>query len=676
MIKNKYSDTVPVSPSWVWLIPNIAMVLVLVLLATLLWLSHRRDIEEQHDNLIADLLWVEQNFRFNLEQTQQLLSEIGQETHDKRLNANDFDNRIRSLIKNHNELVQVTLLNKEGVLEQHYPHANNPDSEAQLPTESVSADAQRISRLMAKPAYTGVYQTSNGQHRFALYAPLFDNGQFAGQIVGEYALQGMMSQLVPWWYAQKYQLAMQDLSGKTLLTKSAVQVNNPDLSYNLPLSSLNNTVILRATAYKEQSNQIRNLLIMAILLLAIISLSSLLALRRHMHRRLAAEKQLLAEHAFRQAMEDSIITGMRARDLQGRTTYVNAAFCQMTGYAAEELLDQVPPHPYWSSEHLEETRAALEKVLAGDAPSEGFELRFRRKNGEFFDALIHEAPLIDAAGNHTGWMGSVLDITERKRTEELNRQQHEHLQLTARLVTMGEMASTLAHELNQPLSAITSYLTGAQNHLERGTLKDSELRHVLDTAATQARRAGKIISRIHEFVRRREPRRKRCEINQVVEEAVGFLEAEARKSHVHLQVQLTPDLPPVHADMILLVQVLVNLLKNGMEAMQTNNTNNKTLQISTELLGNLVQVSVTDQGLGIAADVAEKLFSAFFTTKEVGMGMGLNICRSIIELHHGQLWFAPNPAGGSIFRFTLPIDATEPEVGLTDSISMTASIQD
>ncbi|MBL0168220.1 MAG: PAS domain S-box protein [Propionivibrio sp.] len=195
---------------------------------------------------------------------------------------------------------------------------------------------------------------------------------------------------------------------------------------------------------------------------------SLWAVRGLIQRRLVAEQALRSEYAFRKAMEDSLTVGMRARDLEGRVTYTNPAFCQMVGFSAEELIGARPPMPYWAPEELENTQAIHQAVIEGKAPREGFEIRLMRKDGSRFDALIYEAPLIDADGQHTGWMASIVDVTARKHAEELARQQQEKLQLTSRLVTMGEMASALAHELNQPLAAITSYNTGCLNKLESG----------------------------------------------------------------------------------------------------------------------------------------------------------------------------------------------------------------
>lgn len=314
--------------------------------------------------------------------------------------------------------------------------------------------------------------------------------------------------------------------------------------------------------------------------------------------------------------------------------------------------------PYWAPESLEEIRRINDGILAGNTAFEGIELTLVRKNGERFDALIYEAPLIDANGRQSGWMGSVLDITSRKRAEEMYRQQTEKLQFTARLVTMGEMVSTLAHELNQPLSAIASYNTGCLNRLESGTFEREELIQVLRKLGSQAQRAGQIIRRIYNFVGRAEPKRGPCDINEVVEDAIGLIEAEARKHGLRIEADLAPCLPQILADRVLIEQVILNLIRNGMDAMRKLPEHERLLQLSTSRADDSVLIDVADCGHGISDEIADKLYAPFFSTKDEGMGMGLKICRSIVELHKGRLWFEPRHAGGTVFRLSLPVHAT------------------
>jgi two-component system sensor histidine kinase DctS len=320
------------------------------------------------------------------------------------------------------------------------------------------------------------------------------------------------------------------------------------------------------------------------------------------------------------------------------------------------------PMPYWAPEEMAEYEGRFKKVLAGHATPQ-FETVFQRSDGVRVPVLVLEAPLVDTHGRHTGWMSSVLDITDRKRAEELSRQQQEKLETSARLATMGEISSMLAHELNQPLAAISSYTAGALNVLTRSAdappatapLDLGMLRRALEQANTQARRAGQIIRSVHEFVKKREPRRETVAVQHVVDGIRALIDLQARQSYVSLLLDIAPDLPPVLADRVLLEQVLLNLTRNAIEAMQAVEPARRVLKIAAAQDGGQVAVSVIDNGHGIAPEVAERLFSPFFSTKAEGMGMGLSVCRTAIEFHGGTLDHAANPGGGTIFTFSLQL---------------------
>jgi C4-dicarboxylate-specific signal transduction histidine kinase len=242
------------------------------------------------------------------------------------------------------------------------------------------------------------------------------------------------------------------------------------------------------------------------------------------------------------------------------------------------------------------------------------------------------------------------DITERRQHEEASRVQQEKIQITSRLTTMGEMASSLAHELNQPLTAISNYSMGAVAMIKAGSTDLNKLLPALEKAAAQAERAGKIISRIREFVKRSEPRRQAIHIQEVIDNAISLAEIHARKRHVRIDCDIPKELPLILADPILIEQVLLNLIKNGLEAMDESSL--QALIIRVVIQDAQIEISVLDRGHGLADP--DRLFEPFFSTKSEGLGMGLNICRTIIESHHGRLWAEKNPEGGTIFCFTLP----------------------
>ena len=498
--------------------------------------------------------------------------------------------------------------------------------------------------------------------------------------------------------------------------------------------------------------------------------------------RKAAEEALRAESTFRKAMEDSMLTGLRAIDLSGRIIYVNSAFCRMVGWDEAELVGLSAPFPYWAEETRAQSERKLAMTLAGQAPASGFEMRIQRKNGERFDARFYLSPLIDVSGRQTGWMASITDITEpkrvraaleaaherfeavldgldaavfvadartdeilfanrafkhihgfdtvgrtvrgvavpqpergdyrvdprglepadvprelfdgelqhplsgrwyhvreqatrwvdgrvvrmgiatditeRKQTAEVSRQQEERLQRTARLITMGEMASTLAHELNQPLSAIANYCAGCVTRMQSGKWKPEEVLSAMQKASFQADRAGKIIRRVRDFVKKSEPRRRALALAEILDDALGFAEIEAHRTGIRLVAEIEPELPRVFADRIMIEQVVLNLIRNGLDAMAEALPEQRVLRVRARSFGrDAVEVAVIDRGHGISEEGRQRLFTAFYTTKAEGMGMGLNICRSIIEFHDGRLIVDENPEGGTIFSFTLPTES-------------------
>ena len=318
-----------------------------------------------------------------------------------------------------------------------------------------------------------------------------------------------------------------------------------------------------------------------------------------------------------------------------------------------ELVGRMPPMPYWDPERLSETEERHRELARGGRTVRSFETRFLHRDGHAIEVQVFDAPLIDAAGKHRGWMGSVIDITEQKRVARLARAQDETMARTGRLVTLGEMASTLAHELNQPLAAIASYAAGMQNLMERGNADPALMREANQKLARQAGRAGQIIRRIQDLVKKREPRFSETRLDEVIAETVEFLQADAREHRVLLATAISP-VPPAQADRILLEQVLINLIRNGMEAMGENRISDQ-LEVRLLTEADHMVIEVADGGAGIAPELEGRLFDAFATTKPQGMGMGLKICRSIVELHGGSLTHRPGEAGGTVFRIQLPL---------------------
>ena len=633
--------TIPAA-RWLWLLPRLSFALFIAAVVSLLWLTERADKEEQRATLISDMLWLEQSLRFVLTHNEELLGQIGQRLPPDGVG---FEVHARTVIDNQTGLMRVFWLDQHGGL-----RAKVPGVAAPTPDPETS----RLSLSVGKPVYGSPYDAGHDHWQFDVHVPLYQNGKATGTIIGSYSLKRLIEEAVPWWLAERYRVVVVDSNGKAYASRTKVEAPATEGSYQLAFDPPGHGLALQAIPYRSPPPLAGRLLSAALIVLAIAILWSMWALRRHSQHRLVAEQALRDEHAFRKAMEDSVKIGLRARDLEGRITYVNPAFCSMVGWSADELIGRKPPMPYWVEEDIEATRELHDRILAGEGPERGFEVSFRRHDGEVFPVLIHEAPLIDAVGRQTGWMSSVIDISDQKRAAELARQQEERLQATQRLIAMGEMASSLAHELNQPLAAIAGYNSGCLNMLTSGNENLADVKDALAKSTQQAQRAGQIIRRIYEFVRRSEPKSEPCDIVELTEEVISLIEPDARRQGMRIQRRLARSLPAIQGDRVLLGQVILNLIRNGIEAMHDVATTRRILTISAQQEHDHLHLSIADHGPGISDEIATRLFEPFFTTKPEGMGMGLNICRSVVEGHKGRLWMEPNPDGGSIVHVLFP----------------------
>jgi PAS domain S-box-containing protein len=571
--------------------------------------------------------------------------------------------------------------------------------------------------------------------------------------------------------------------------------------YEVPITPIGYALSLHAQAYRTSQGLIGNGLFWLVAVLSAMTAWMLIGTWRHTRRRVQAQQALIAETNFRRAMENSVLTGMRAMDMKGRITYVNAAFCQMTGWKEDELVGHLPPFPYWPDEDRDTLQQKLTQELQGETTSSGFQVRVKRKDGEIFDARMYVSPLIDARGQQTGWMTSMTDITEpnrvreqlsaahdrfttvlegldasvsvaplgskellfanklyrqwfdtttqghlslvtqagqprtpelseassddgkdqddglmglptdsitetkaenaevympeldkwlevrsrylnwvdgrlaqmviatditpRRQAEEQSQVQAERAQSASRLITMGEMASSVAHELNQPLTAINNYCSGMVSRIKAKNLSEEELINALEKTAHQAQRAGQIIQRIRTFVKRSEPNRTLSDVTAIVAEAVELAGIELRRRQVRLTQVVAARLPAINVDPILIEQVLINLMRNAAESIDLAQRPLTQRDVELKVLpgqqdGQSVLVfSVTDTGRGLAPEVMNRLFEAFFSTKAEGMGIGLNLCRSIVESHQGRMQAENLYNGAEItgcrFSFWIPV---------------------
>lgn len=672
-------------PRWRWLLPILLLLLFLTILLWLPWQARKLEATERQEQLIADTLWVEQAIQFQLERHEEVLRRLGNEiTHDRLYPAQVLDS-FSSLIDSNKEIQKIVWLDDYGQVIGARASISLPRID-DLSSEFAGQFNEKFRRSLDGKTHCMQPQSDANRKNSAAVScliPLVKDKQYYGNLVITYSLQGILEEMVPWWFAQENEISLVDVNEKILADRSAGGFGKNIYSHSRQLELPNLSLNLRTNSIKTEPKLLSNLLVLSIIFLSLGLLWSVIALWRDVNRRIAAEGALRRQVAFSTAMENSLITGLRARDMEGRLTYVNPSFCKMIGREPQELIGRLPPMPYWAPEALHEYQERFTQILSGTVPADGFETIYLRANGERFPVLIYESPLVNEAGKQTGWMSSILDISELKHAQDLTRQQQEKLHASARLATMGEIASMLAHELNQPLAAISSYTTGAINLLDANetsstTLANTstphavndDIRTAIQKANAQAQRAGKIIRSVHEFIKKREAKREATDVNQLIGNILPLVELQARAHHVAVLTQLAPNLPDVLIDKILIEQVLLNLTRNGIEAMADTPSVRRQLKITSALMNEAELVSgaqrqlliqVADHGHGIAADIAQQLFTPFFSTKSTGMGMGLNICRTAIEFHGGSLTFSNHPEGGTTFSFTLPLVAPQPE---------------
>ncbi len=788
------------------LAPLAAVVLFMTTILAVFWYLRAEELEREQETVKRDVEYAHQRMRLRLLERQEQLMRLGRDISAQELNRVDFNARADALINQYPEVVSVGWIDERqrvrgtrstatGNALPYGEHLPAGDTES---TFSLTRDLQQpvYSRPSFGPSHTALLQ---------LHVPINAQGRFAGVVVAEFSIDGILRHAAPAELMAKYAVALTDGNGKLLAGNELPQRSKTERlllrsakanQYEVPVSPVGNSLVLRAQAYRTSQGLIGSGLFWLVGVLSTMTAWMLIANWRHTRRRLRTQEALVAETNFRRAMENSILTGMRAMDMHGRITYVNAAFCQMTGWTEEDLVGKMPPFPYWPEEDHAAMTLRLQNELNGKPAQGGFQVKVKRKNGQKFDARLYVSPLIDAFGQQTGWMTSMTDITEpnrireqlsasyerftivlealdaavsvaplgseellfanklyrlwfgarttghlqlvaqagvlsasrteeslddvdglvglptasltgaqtenaeiyvpelgkwlevrsrylnwvdgrlaqmviatditpRRHAEEQAAAQAERAQSVSRLVTMGEMASSVAHELNQPLTAISNYCNGMVSRIRNHQITEELLVETLEKTARQAMRAGQIIQRIRAFVKRSEPNRSLADVSTLVNEAVELADIELRRRNVRLGYYVAARLPQLMVDPILIEQVLINLMKNAAEsidaAQRPASRRSVELRVVPRQMDHQpgIEFTVVDTGQGLAPEVLERLYEAFFSTKAEGMGIGLNLCRSIIESHNGRMQaenlYNGSDIAGCRFSFWLPL---------------------
>ncbi len=803
--------------------PLFSVLLFLAAIILSFWYLRNEEFERETESVKRDTEIAQQQIRLRLIENQEQLARMAREIGTRVIDQNGFMTQAASFTRERPEVTHVIWLNANRSRRASFSAATfhpeegqgaNGDLGPSLPSPTQTGEPEATfaqAKSTRQPAYTRPFQDIYGNAVLQVHMPLIERSSLAGVLVVEYSAEALIRYFVPNEVTKRHAIALIDDTGhvvaSTVTSMPGDGSPHASITYDVPIASANNGLVLRGEGYRTSIGLISNTLFWMVASLSALTVWMLLGTWRHMRRRLQMQNTLISETNFRRAMENSMLTGMRAMDLEGRITYVNPAFCAMTGFGEHDLLGKLPPFPHWPPERTEENRRLLQQELQGRSPAGGIEVKVIRKDGTQFDARMYVSPLIDPKGVQTGWMTSMTNITEAKRvrdqlsasherfttvlegleaavsvlsvqqgellfanrsyrlwfgadarghallagsdnapsvadldeavdgygglpTQELTEagsdprelfieplqkwfdvrarylqwtdgrlaqmliatdvtsrrhaeqqaaQQAEKAQVTSRLVTMGEMASSVAHELNQPLTAITNYCNGMVSRVKADAIEKDDLVAALQKTAKQAERAGQIIRRVRAFVKRSEPQRQPSVAQEIVEDAVELAGIELRRRNVAIHVYVAQRMPVLMCDPILIEQVVLNLLKNAAEAIDSAGLptirRNIELRVVPKNLpdeGGVIEFSVTDSGPGLPDEVISRLYEAFFSTKAEGLGIGLSLCRSIIESHRGRIraqnLYNADLVVGCRFSFTLPVE-TAKTTGLAQALT-------
>ena len=796
--------------------PLLSVLLFLAAIISAFWYLRNEEIDREAESVKRDTELTQQQIGLRLLQNQEALIRMARDVVQRVTDSDEFVGQAVAFTRERPEVTHLTWVDaRRKARASHwallYPVNPSAMPELSLPVEGQATEPEatfKAARDSRSPAYSRGFIDATGAAVFQLHVPLIERNAFAGVLVVEYSIDMLIRHFVPADVSHRHMISVvdekQNLLGSTVTALPGQASRRAQIVSDAPLTPALNGLLLRGQGWRTSIGLVNNTLFWMVVALSVLTVWMLLGTWRHMRRRSQIQGALVQETNFRRAMENSMPTGMRAMDRDGRVTYVNAAFCQMTGFSTDELVGRLPPYPYWPPDRVEDNGRLLQQELQGRSPSGGIEVRLMRKDSSVFDARMYVSPLIDPKGNQTGWMTSITNITEAKRirdqlsasherfttvlegldasvsvlsvqqgellfvnrsyrlwfgadarghqqlaggtvgssgevggssgfvpeleddvdglsglptaelteagisprevyieslqkwfdvrsrylqwtdgrlaqmliatditgrlrAEEQAAAQAEKAQVTSRLVTMGEMASSVAHELNQPLTAITNYCNGMVSRVRADSIEQADLIAALQKTARQAERAGQIIRRIRAFVKRSEPQRQPAQAKQIVEDAVDLAGIELRRRNVAIHTYVAKRLPVLMVDPILIEQVVLNLLKNAAEAIdsaqlppQRRHIEMRVVPRHTPEEGGVIEFSVTDMGPGLKDEVIARLYEAFFSTKPEGLGIGLSLCRTIVESHRGRMRaqniYNGSQAVGCRFAFTLPVN--------------------
>jgi two-component system sensor histidine kinase DctS len=629
---------------------------------------HNFEAEEDQRQRAADAQWLEQSAQFHFQRLEDDLAVLARQVvlgdmQEAATMQGGLLWRAPGVVLTHGWLPEASQQSTPALLLQQPPPQAGPlrwrqDAAAHPANAQALALLQDTASGLRRAAYAGPMRLRDGSVSDVIWlaVPFFERGKFAGNYLAALAMNSAVQNMVPAWFQLNHRVELAAAESETG-APGAPDAHAYRAAMNLPGTEL---FLAVATTGAQPATVPRIFFLVALVFLGGM-LVSLYALRRDFVKRQQVQALLQAEVALRTAMENSVTIGLRAWDKRGKILYVNEAFCRLVGYPPAELLGRSAPLPYWPPDQSDELTLVNNHIIAQGTDDEGVEVQFQHKDGHLIDVLIHEAPLNAVTGEQLGWMSSVLDISERKRAQRMAARQQEKLEASGRLVAVGEVASTLAHELNQPLGALSSFAAGLLNRLRSGSISLPEMEPVVARMARLAERAGGIIQHVNAFARRREISRQRLDLAALLRRVFS---ASAETPGRPLTLHLPPQTVWIDADALLLEHLVNNLSGNALDwAAQGGRAPQVRIEVETDPASRLAVLTVADSGPGVRAEDRAEIFNAFVSHKDGGMGMGLAICRSIAEAHHGRIEVGRDEAlGGARFTVWLPLaDDVPPE---------------
>jgi two-component system sensor histidine kinase DctS len=642
----------PLPQGWRLIVPLSAIVSIVVIGGVLLYLSQVFERNRQEQRLIADALWAEQSVSFEVQRMLDRLLALARSADHGKERSGDVRSDLRSVLLRDPAVVSAYRWRAKDDRVETEPG----DGQVDVAIDKILRRAALRASRLRQPTTMEAGDPSPDSGQLVVAVP-DDTGVSGDVLIAFISLQRLLQYTIPWWLAHSTRITLEDSSGAILAQRDANVTGGDIYVRRIATPFIDRTLYLNVNSSQGTPFLIPNLLAVSVACLSLLLAWTVYALWRDLAKRTETEAALHAQRALQMAMENSLVTGLRARDMQGRITYANPAFCEMVGYSLDELRGLSPPMKYWAPEVKESIQARHEMLLADSAQTDPYQTKFVRSSGETLEVLMHEAPLLDGSGVQIGWMASVQDISDQKRNTELLREQADRIQKMSRLMTMGEMASALAHELNQPLSAATSYISAGINIIADPP-EGADLDHAVQyfgKAKIQTDRAGEIIRRVRQFVGNSAPNLEPVNVVDIVVGLLPLIRLQSQEVGGRIRTALDKSLPLVMADRILLEQIILNLTKNAFEAMVHLERAKREVMITcrTGDTSSEVVVLVTDRGSGLGANSDKILSSTFLTTKPGGLGMGLAVCRSALELLGSRLSYRTASHGGAEFHFVL-----------------------